>query len=72
MIEPSNLSGQFIVDLVQFVLQKYDFDDIHRESLVFYGLEKESYNIEKNTKAYVNQDVYLNSILHRNEQLQLI
>eukprot|EP01084_Bolivina_argentea_P318945 553216_1 len=71
-IEPSNISGQFIVDLVQFILEKYDFDNSARESLVFYGLKNKNITIEKNTKAYINQNVYLKSIQARNEKLKLI
>merc|ERR1719245_1057617 len=38
-IEPSNVSGQFIVDLIRHVVESFDFDKETRNSTVFYGLK---------------------------------
>ena len=65
-IEPSNLSGQFIVDLIRYVLESYDFEDGKRSSTVFYGLKGavESVHVEK--------DNYLQFVEQRNKELKLI
>ena len=67
-IEPSNLSGQFIADLVKYVLKIYNFEDINQESLIFYGIKQDNeWNgiiVEKNTKQARKR--YLSDIIARN------
>ena len=45
-IEPSNLSGQFIADLTEFVMNDFDFDN-NTKSMVYYGIKNENKGIIK-------------------------
>ena len=59
-IEPSNLSGQFIVDLVKYVFKIYNFEDPKQESLIFYGINNIS-NLNDVTKGLQNVNTNTNS-----------
>ena len=71
-IEPSNLSGQMIVDLIKFVCQKYDFnkDDNSRESMIFYGNNKDGFMVEINDDDNICNN-YISWIKQRNKMLNL-
>ena len=71
-IEPSNKSGQYISDLVKYVLLTYDFENNKQKSWIYYGIRKNNENwdgitVEKNNKQAKNR--YKNDLKKRNVKI---
>merc|ERR1712129_342194 len=67
-IEPSNKSGQFIVDILQFINQQFAFNVDTDKSQIFYGLktDKNGIAVEDNNKS--TRDEYLQKLKRRTIQ----
>ena len=64
-IEPSNKSGQFIADLVQFALEKFPFDAEQRTSRIYYGFRGRGAGIVEQENNKNGQESYSQEILGR-------
>mmetsp|Transcript_59750 Transcript_59750/g.98643 ORF Transcript_59750/g.98643 Transcript_59750/m.98643 type:complete len:679 (+) Transcript_59750:31-2067(+) len=64
-IEPSNLSGQFIVDLIHFVHEDFEFNASVKTSKIYSGLKSDAKGIHKEENTQSFRDGYKQALLAR-------
>merc|ERR1712228_279313 len=62
-IEPSNKSGQFIVDIIQFINDNYPFNSDVKSSKIYYGLKSDKDGIVQQDNNKSARDEYLQQLL---------
>merc|ERR1711971_1473917 len=65
-IEPSNVGGQYIVDLIRHIVDEYDFEAEESTSKVYYGFKGSFQENENNTEKRWE---YLEFLMERNKEL---
>eukprot|EP01084_Bolivina_argentea_P215910 366666_1 len=66
-IEPSNKSGQYIVDLIKYINQNFNFKSNKKISKIYYGIKNNKKGIIVKENNKIERDSYLQQLLDRKQ-----